>query len=235
MKRAKLQLFFHLNGFFFLFLLIWINFAPKYCTKMKRLILFFAVLGVLASCGTANQNAATVQDLHPDQVFTVTEDDIALETRQINEALRGEWTYKGPSVDVSGRNVLSGLGKPIAKGKLKSKLKKAFKKIGLYKARPQFTFNVDGTCTISMLGVRLKGTYNYNPSTEKITFKWHGVPLSANLKRDGKNKLHLTFDTDKLLSLFKLLSSVSDNSTLKALAFLTDHYDDVMVGFELKK
>ena len=61
------------------------------------------------------------------------------------------------------------------------------------------------------------------------------MPLSANLKRDGKNKLHLTFDTDKLLSLFKLLSSVSDNSTLKALAFLTDHYDDVMVGFELKK
>lgn len=198
-------------------------------------MLLFAVLAVLSSCGTAKQNAATVQDLHPDQVFTVTENDIALETRRINEALSGEWTYKGPSVDVSGRNLLSGLGKPIAKGKLKSKLKKAYKTIGLYKVRPQFTFNVDGTCTISMLGARLKGTYNYNPSTEKITFKWHGVPLSANLKRDGKKKLHLTFDADKLLSLFKLLSSVSNSSTLKALSFLTDHYEDVMVGFELKK
>ena len=197
-------------------------------------MLFFAVLALLSSCGTANQNTVEVRDLHPDEVFTITEDDIAQETRQINAALQGEWTYKGPSVDVSGRNLLSGLGKPIAKGKLKGKLKKAYKKIGLYKMRPQFTFNVDGTCSITMLGARLKGTYNYNPSTEKITFKWHGVPLSAKLKRDGK-KLHITFDADKLLSLFKLLSRVSDSSTLKALAFLTDHYDDVMVGFELKK
>ena len=53
--------------------------------------------------------------------------------------------------------------------------------------------------------------------------------------RMSKRSFHEHFDTDKLLSLFKLLSSVSDNSTLKALAFLTDHYDDVMVGFELKR
>ena len=61
------------------------------------------------------------------------------------------------------------------------------------------------------------------------------MPVSARLKRDGKKKLQLTFDTDKLLSLFSLLSKLSSNSVLKALAFLTDHYDDVMVGFELKK
>lgn len=198
-------------------------------------MLFFAVLTLMSSCSTANKNATPVRDLHPDEVFTITEDDIALETRQINATIQGEWVYKGPSVDVSGRNLLSGLGKPIAKGKLKSKLKKAYKKIGLYKIRPEFTFNIDGICTISMMGARLRGTYNYNPSTEKITFKWHGVPFSAKLKRDGKNKLHLTFDADKLLSLFKLLSSVSNNSTLKALSFLTDHYEDVMVGFELKR
>jgi len=188
---------------------------------------------LLASCAS-NRNAVG-RDLHPDEVFTMTEEDIARETRQINKALSGQWTYHGPSVDVSGKNVLSGLGKPIAKGKLKKKLKNAFKKVGLDKARPQFSFNEDGTCAIKLLGASMNGTYNYNPSQEKITIKWHGIPMTARLKRDGKKKLHLTFDADKLLKLFSLASRVSDSSTLKALNFLLDNYDDVMVGFELKK
>ena len=83
--------------------------------------------------------------------------------------------------------------------------------------------------------MNLNSQYNYNPSQEKITFTWHGVPFNARLKRDGKKKLHLTFDTDKLLKLFSLASKVSDSSTVKALSFLMDHYEDVMVGFELKK
>ena len=154
---------------------------------------------------------------------------------QINRALKGQWTYSGPSVDVSGKNVLAGIGKPIAKGKLKKKLKNAYKTLRLDKVKPQFSFDEDGTCAINLLGVNLKGTYNYNPRQEKVTFKWHGIPLTARLKRDGKKKLHLTFDTDKLLKLFSLASKVSDSSVLKALSFLMDNYDDVMVGFELKK
>lgn len=203
--------------------------------NMRQLVLLFGLIVLMSACGTAKQNSATMRDLNPDEVFTITEEDIARETRQVNAMIKGEWTYNAPSVDVSGRSFLDGLGKPIAKSKLKKKLKNAYKKIGLYKVRPQFTFNEDGTCSISMLGASVKGTYNYNPDQEKITFKWHGVPLTARLKRDGKKKLQLTFDADKLLSLFSLLSKVSNNSALKALSFLMDHYDDVMVGFELKK
>ena len=173
---------------------------------MRRFYTFFALLLVLisSSCKTAS-TAAGSRDLNPNA-----------------------------SVDVSGKNVLAGLGKPFAKGKLKKKLKGAFKKMGLNKARPQFTFNEDGTCAIKMLGVGMNATYNYNPSQEKITIKWHGIPLTARLKRNGK-KLHMTFDTDKLLSLFSMAGNVIDNSTLKALSMLMDNYDDVMVGFELKK
>ncbi len=203
---------------------------------MRRFVLLFCAMLVLASCAS-NKNSvkATGRDFNPNEVFTMTEEDIARETRQINKALGGQWTYSGPSVDVSGKNVLSGLGKPIAKSKLKKKLKNAFKKIGLDKARPQFAFNEDGTCAIKLLGTSINGTYNYNPSQEKITIKWHGVPMTARLKCSGKKKLHITFDADKLLKLFSLASRVSDSSTLKALNFLLDNYDDVMVGFELKK
>lgn len=205
---------------------------------MRRFIAFYCVIAALlmpmtTSCSTSRHNAG--RDLHPDDVFTMTEDDIANETRRINLTLQGDWKYNAPSVGVSGKNLLAGIAKPIAKGKLKKKLKNAYKKIGLDKARPQFVFNVDGTCSMKLMGASVKGTYNYNPTTEKITFKWHGVPMNASLKRDGKKKLQLTFDADKLLKLMSLLGRFSDSSTIKALSTLLDNYEDVMVGFELKK
>ena len=200
---------------------------------MKHFLTFLCALVLLSSCA-ASRNTSS-QNLKPDQVFTVTEEDIARETLKINQTLKGQWTYSGPSVDVSGKNLLAGVGKPIAKGKLKKKLKNAYKTLRLDKMKPQFSFDEDGSCAVKLLGMSLKGTYNYNPSQEKVTFKWHGIPMTARLKRSGKKKLHLTFDADKLLKLFSLASKVSDSSTLKALSFLLDNYDDVMVGFELKK
>lgn len=203
---------------------------------MKRWFGLLCALVLLTSCSTSRHNTSDNGGLmHPDKVFTLTDDDIARETWAINKTISGEWTYKGPSVDVKGKNLLAGIGKPIAKGKIKKKLKNAYKKIGLDKAKPHFTFNPDGTCAISILGTSMNGKYNYNPSTQSITLKWHGIPMNARLKRDGKKKLHVTFDTDKLLSLIKLLGKFSDSSTIKALSFLMDHYDDVMVGFELNK
>lgn len=189
------------------------------------------ILPVTTSCKTA-KNA---NGLHPDEMFTVSDDDIANETRMINLGLQGQWKYNAPSVGVSGKNLIAGIAKPIAKGKLKKKLKNAYKKIGLDKASPQFAFNVDGTCSMKVMGMSMNGTYNYNPTTEKISFKWHGVPLSASLRKDGKKKLHLTFDADKLLKLISLMGRFSDSSAIKALSTLLDNYEDVMVGFELKK
>lgn len=195
--------------------------------------MILCVAAALLSCSTHKQ--ADNYNLSPDDVFVLNESDIARETWLINNTIKGEWTYSGPSVDVSGKNVLAGLGKPLAKSKLKKKLKEAYKKMGLTKIKPQFAFDPDGTCTIQILGRKVKGTYNYNPDLEKITMKWHGVPVTAKLKRDGKKKLHLTFDADKLLSLISLVSSFSDSSTVKALGTLIDNYDDVLIGFELKK
>ena len=195
--------------------------------------MILCVAAAFLSCSTHKQT--DIYNLSPDDVFVLNESDIARETWLINNTIKGEWTYSGPSVDVSGKNVLAGLGKPLAKSKLKKKLKEAYKKMGLTKIKPQFAFAPDGTCSIQILGRKVKGTYNYNPDQEKITMKWHGVPVTAKLKRDGKKKLHLTFDADKLLSLISLVSSFSDSSTVKALGTLIDNYDDVLIGFELKK
>ena len=206
--------------------------------EMKRLISILCVLSALmltagTSCSLARHNAS--RDLNPNEVFTVSDNDIINETWMVNRAISGTWKYNGPSVGVSGKNVLAGIAKPLAKSKLKKKLKKAYKKVGLDRVRPEFSFNPDGTCAIGVMGKTLKGTYNYNPDLETISIKWHGLPLNAKLRRDGKKKLHLTFDADKLLSLISFMGRFSDSSAIKALSTLLDNYDDVMVGFELKK
>lgn len=200
---------------------------------MKKILMIFFAAIAISSCSTHKQTDSF--NLSPDDVFVLNESDIARETWLINNTIKGEWTYSGPSVDVSGKNLIAGIGKPLAKSKLKKKLKNAYKKIGLTKIKPQFTFSPDGTCAIQILGRKVKGTYNYNPDQDKITFKWHGVPVNARLKRDGNKKLHITFDADKLLSLISLVSSFSDSSAIKALGTLMDNYDDVMIGFEVKK
>lgn len=205
---------------------------------MKRLISILCVLSALmltasTSCSSARHNAS--RDLNPNEVFTVSDNDIINETWMVNRAISGTWKYNGPSVGVSGKNVLAGIAKPLAKSKLKKKLKKAYKKVGLDRVRPEFSFNPDGTCAIGVMGKTLKGSYNYNPDLETISIKWHGLPLNAKLRRDGKKKLHLTFDADKLLSLISFMGRFSDSSAIKALSTLLDNYDDVMVGFELKK
>ena len=204
---------------------------------MKRIMTIFCVLAALmvtagTSCSSSRNNT---RNLHPDEVFTVTDQDIINETWMVNRAISGTWKYNGPSVGVSGKNVLAGVAKPFAKSKLKKKLKKAYKKVGLDRVRPEFSFNPDGTCAIGVMGKTLKGSYNYNPDLETISIKWHGLPLNAKLHRDGKKKLHLTFDADKLLSLISFMGRFSDNSAIKALSTLLDNYEDVMVGFELKK
>ena len=218
--------------FLSVFLEIIVNFAKK-SIDMKRLLTVFCVLAammlpVATSCGTS-------RNLHPDEVFTMTDGDIANETWMANYPIRGTWKYNGPSVGVSSRNLIAGIAKPIAKSKLKKKLKEAFKKVGLDKVRPEFYFNPDGTCSMKLLGTNIKGTYNYNPDLESVSFKWHGIPMNANLRRDGNKKLHLTFDADRLLSLLSLMGRFSDSSAIRAVSDLLDNYEDVMVGFELKK
>lgn len=201
--------------------------------RMTFFCAFLALMMAASSCHTNRYNAS--RDLSPDEVFTTSEDDIVNETWRVNSTISGNWAYNAPSVGVSGRNLLAGIAKPIATSKFKKKLKKAYKKIGINKLRPEFYFSPDGTCAIRVMGTSIKGSYNYNPDTEKITVKWHGIPMSANLKRDGKNKMQLTFDADKLLSLLSLMGRFSDSSAVRDLSKLLDNYEDVMVGFELKK
>ena len=60
------------------------------------------------------------------------------------------------------------------------------------------------------------------------------IPLNAKINCTSAN-MDLLFNSDKLLKLITLISSKSNNSTLKTIGSLANSYDGMMLGFTLKK
>ena len=107
------------------------------------------------------------------------------------------------------------------------------KKLKLKSRWNSMTLTDDGAWEMRVLGLPLKGRYTYEPSDDRLTLKWNGIPLKSHVHRDGK-KLYIAFDTDRLLMILHLLSGLSHSQTLKSLSFLSQNFSDVMVGFEMK-
>ena len=200
---------------------------------MKFRFFFFVALAVAFT--TTAQDVPDLDDIIADSlVVTDTIDALIPDVALVNAVVAGTWHYDKPSVQAQGSSVIGKLGKPFAKSKLKKKLNKAFKKLKINKRWNSLTLTPDGHWTINVAGVNMGGSYSYNPTKEQLTLKWHGLPLKSQVYRDGKH-LHLLFDTDHLLNLLRIISGFSHSETLKALAFLSQNYSDVMVGFDLKQ
>ena len=197
---------------------------------MKKIV--FTLLLITATVAAMAQDS--IATFHPDSIFTLTEEDMEQERLEANKVVAGTWQYDKPSVQAQGTSVLGKLGKPLAKSKLSSKLNKAYKKLQIKKRWTSLRLDKDGTWVMTIAGKDIKGKYSYSPSKGSITLKWHLVSISADVMRDGKH-LHLLFDTDRLLTLMRLISGLSTNDTLKALAFLSENFNDVKVGFQLKQ
>ena len=149
--------------------------------------------------------------------------------------IAGTWQYKSPAVEAKGKNVISRLGKPIAKSKIKKKLGKAFDKLKLKSVGAALELTDDGKCSVQLPGHDFSGRYTYDASTSQITLFWHDIPIKARLARKGGKECQLLFDTDKVLAAFQLLSAFSHNPAVKMLATLANNYTDVMIGFSLKR
>ena len=195
-----------------------------------RIITVFVSLAFMLMSSAQDTTAL----LHPDSVFTITDAEVLQVRAQANRLIADEWKYDGASVEAKGNNFVSKVAKPVAKSKLKKKLEKGFKKLKFDKKKTRITLNEDGTFAMKIIGPEIKGRYEYIPEKEQITMRWHGIPLNARLKRDGK-KMHLLFDVEKFLSLMKWVSGFSHSKTMQSLAFLSENFDDVQVGFTFKK
>ena len=91
-----------------------------------------ALLGILAM-QAQDLPADTTSLTDPDEVFTLTDEDIAAERLEACRKVAGTYRYKEPYVQAEAHGVIGFVKEPIAKSKLRKKLTKAYKKIRIKK------------------------------------------------------------------------------------------------------
>ena len=198
---------------------------------MKNQLIILFVLAFALHAGA--QEVDTIAYFDPSEVLVEEADSVEINRLAACKMVAGEWQYDKPYVHADGTSFLGKLGKPIANGKLKKGLNKAYKKLKINKRWNSLTLTADGDWVMRIAGVPLKGKYDYDPAQEQLTLRWNKIPLKSHTHRDGK-KLYIAFDTDKLLVILHIISGMSHSATLKSLSFLSQNYRNVMVGFEMK-
>lgn len=151
----------------------------------------------------------------------------------------GTWKYSAPDCQFESDNLLAKAGGEVAAQKVESKMTEVCNKIGLQNATMSYTFNEDGTYTQTLNNRNMAGTYTFNDADKTITMKSRlGISYTAEVSVSGST-MSLLFNADKLFSLLKTtagaISKKSTNTALSTLTSLSEQYDGLMLGFELKK
>ena len=145
----------------------------------------------------------------------------------------GTWSYSEPAIVLSSDNFLSRAAYKIVSNKVESKLQSYLTKYGITPGSFSMTFNEDGTCSETLKGKTIKGTWKIVDSKLQLTIG--GVKaISITTQIDGKD-MQLVTDATKLLNMFKSFGANSSNSTIKTVASLLKGAKGMQAGITLKK
>ena len=194
---------------------------------MKKLICIMALL-----CAVAVQaDAQSLKDILTGVVGQVVGDKATTETSII-----GTWDYVGPDCQLKGDDLLKNIGGDAAGAEVEKKMESIYAKAGLNTI--QYTFNEDKTCSYTIKGKKVEGTYEFDAEAKTITIKAGklGIRTTAHIVTLGSN-MSFMFDADKILSVVKAITGATSslNKTASATNKLLEKFDGMMVGFELKK
>lgn len=198
--------------------------------KMKRLVFWHVFVAALLLA--PNCMAQSLKDLfNKDNI----EKAVNAVTGQNNADLQGKWAYSGSAIEFESDNFLQKAGGSVAAGAAEKKLNGQLAKVGIKEGQMSFTFNADSTFTARVGLKNMKGTYSYESESQKLNLKF-GRLLNVSAKVNcTSGNMDLLFNADKLLKLITLISSKSNNTTLKAISSLAGSYDGMMLGFSMKK
>ena len=197
---------------------------------MKRLV--FWQLFVAALLLTSNSHAQSIKDLFNKENI---EKAVNAVTGKSTADMTGTWSYTGSAIEFESDNLLQKAGGAVAANAAENKLNEQLARVGIKEGQMSFTFNADSTFTAKVGAKSIKGTYSYDASTQNASLKFMKlIPLNAKINCTSAN-MDLLFNSDKLLKLITLISSKSNNSTLKTIGSLANSYDGMMLGFSLKK
>lgn len=194
---------------------------------MKKLICIIALL-----CAVSVQaDAQSWKDILSGAVKQVVGDKATTET-----SLIGTWVYVGPDCQLKGDDLLKNIGGDAAGVEIEKKMVPIYEKAGLNTI--QYTFNEDKTCSYTIKGKKVEGTYEFDAEAKTVTIVAGRlkVKTTAHIVTLGSN-MSFVFDADKILSVVKTITGVTSglNKSASTVNKLLEQFDGMMVGFELKK
>ena len=194
---------------------------------MKKLICIIALL-----CAVSVQaDAQSWKDILSGAVKQVVGDKATTET-----SLIGTWVYVGPDCQLKGDDLLKNIGGDAAGVEIEKKMVPIYEKAGLNTI--QYTFNEDKTCSYTIKGKKVDGTYEFDSEAKIVTIVAGKlkVKTTAHVVTLGSN-MSFVFDADKILSVVKTITGVTSglNKSASTVNKLLEQFDGMMVGFELKK
>ncbi len=150
-------------------------------------------------------------------------------------SMTGTWMFTGSALAFESDNLLQKAGGSLAANAVEKKLDGFLGKVGIEPGEMSFTFNSDSTFQTQIKGKTLKGTYQYDSSTQKVNLKFSKLLKLNTTVNCTSEQMELLFPSDRLLDLVTFLASKSNNATLQSISSLAESYDGMMLGFTLQK
>ena len=166
---------------------------------MRKFVCIIALL-----CAVSVQtDAQNLKDILKGVAKTVVGDKATTET-----SLIGTWDYVGPDCQLKGDDILKNIGGEAAGEEVEKKMEAIYAKAGLNTI--QYTFNEDKTCSYTIKGKKVNGTYEFDAEAKTVTIKAGklGVKTTAHIVTLGSN-MSFVFDADKILSVVKTITGVA--------------------------
>ena len=194
---------------------------------MKKMLCILALLCAV----TVQADAQSLKDILSGVAKAVVGDNATTQT-----SLVGTWNYVAADCQLKGDNILTNLGGEVATAEVEKKMSAIYTKAGLNTLT--FTFQSDNTCSYSVNGRVIKGTYEFDSEAKTVTIKGSlfGAKIKANVVILGNN-MSFMFDADKILSVVKTITGAASklNSSASTIDSLISQFNGLMVGFEMQK
>ena len=194
---------------------------------MKRILCIIALFCMVA----VQADAQSLKDILAGVAKTVVGDKATTEA-----SLIGTWVYVGPDCQLKGDDILKNIGGDTAGAEVEKKMQPIYEKAGLNTI--QYTFNEDKTCSYTIKGKKVEGTYVFDSEAKTITVKAGklGLKTTAHIVTLGDN-MSFVFDADKILSVVKTITGAASslNTSASTVNKLLEQFDGMLIGFELKK
>ena len=199
---------------------------------MKKSVFGQMLVAALLLSTASNLQAQSLKDLLNKENI---EKAVNAVTGKNTASMTGTWMFTGSALAFESDNLLQKAGGSLAANAVEKKLDGFLGKVGIEPGEMSFTFNSDSTFQTQIKGKTLKGTYQYDSSTQKVNLKFSKLLKLNTTVNCTSEQMELLFPSDRLLDLVTFLASKSNNATLQSISSLAESYDGMMLGFTLQK